>query len=128
MQDRLQVAVRARARVVGLVGGGDQAVAVGRVADAAQRHGEAALGVGAAPVLRGPPDPLQLGLAEVTDAPYPGLVTVALDALDHLAHVAHRAAGEGEIRDVHHRLVAQFEGVQAGLAGPHLAAGLASSP
>ena len=110
--------------VVGLVGGGDHAVAVGRVADAAERHGEAALGVGAAPVLRGAPDPLELGLAEVTHAPYPGLVAGALDALHHLAHVAHRAAGEGEIRHVDHRLVAQFEGVQAGLPGPHLAAGL----
>ncbi len=93
MQDRLEVAVGAGV-VVLLVGGGDEAVAVGGVADPAQGHGEAALGVGAAPVGGGAADALQLGIAEVTDTSYPGFVTGALDALDHLTHVAHRAAGE----------------------------------
>jgi hypothetical protein len=103
------------------------AVAVGGVADAAERHGEAAFGVGAAPVVGGAADALQLGLAEVTDTPHPRLVTRPFDALDHLADVAHRTAGQGEILDVHHRLVAQFEGVEAGLTGPHLAAGLGAA-
>ncbi|MGY4276888.1 hypothetical protein ACVILE_003068 [Streptomyces sp. M18.1] len=72
-------------------------------------------------------DPVQFRVGEVSHAPYAGLVTGALDALDHLAHVAHRAAGQGEIRYVHHRLVAEFEGVEPGLAGPDLAAGLGAA-
>ena len=65
-------------------------------------------------------------LAEVADAPHPGLVAGPLDAVDHLAHVAHGPAVEGEVGDVHDRLVAELQRVQAGLAGPHLAAGLAA--
>lgn len=128
MEHGLQIAVRGlRVLLPGLVGGGDEAVPVGAVADPAECHGEAALGVRAAPVGGGPPDAGQFGLADVGHAPDPRLVPTALNALHHLAHVAHRASGEREIRYVHHRLVAEFQGVESGLAGPDLAAGLAAT-
>ncbi|CAM5229815.1 hypothetical protein SCYAM73S_04109 [Streptomyces cyaneofuscatus] len=110
----------------GQVRGGDHAVAVGGVADPAERHGEAALGVGAAPVGGGPADALQLGGADVTCSPDPGLVAVAFDTPHHLAYVPHGPPGEGEIRDIDHRLVAQLQGGESGLAGPDLAAALAA--
>lgn len=109
------------------MGCGDDAVAVRSVADPARRHREAALRVGAAPVGGSPADALQLGVTDVAYAPDAGLVTTALDTFHHLAYVAHRTPGEGEIRDIHHRLVAELQSGQPGLPGPHLATGLAAA-
>ena len=90
-----QLRVR-RVRLALLVGGDHHAVAVQLLAEAAQRHGEAALGVGAAPGVGGQPHPVLLLLGQVPHPAHPALVPRPLDPLHHLPDVAHRAALEGE--------------------------------
>ncbi len=101
---------------------------VGRVAEAAERHREAAFGLGAAP-RRG----LRRGTratcsgVDVADPAYLAGVAGSLDPVDHLPDVAHRAALEGELGHLDDRLVAELQRGHVGLARPDLAAEFAAA-
>ena len=78
-----------------------------------ERHHEASLRLGAAPLAR---DPLELAaqvLADLSRPQHLGAVAGALEPVDRLAHLADRPALERERRRLDHRLVAVVEGMQA---------------
>ena len=93
-----------------------QAVAVGGVAEPAQRHREAALGFGVPPRV-GPLDHLgHLLAAEVAVPSDPNGCACPPRPRHRLPHRAHVGPGEPEVVRIQDRLVAQLQRVEAGLA------------
>ena len=93
-----------------------QAVPVGGVAESAQRHGKAALGLGVAPgVGSGNRGGHLLGRDVAVPADPHGEAGAARPG-DGLAHAAHVRPGQFEIGGPQDRLVTQFQGVEPGFA------------
>ena len=92
----------------------EETVAVGGVAEAVQGHGEAAFGLGVAPVVGLADHILHLGLGEGAVAADTAVGAGAADAVDGLPGHPHVAAVEVEVRHVEDGLVAELEGAEAG--------------
>jgi hypothetical protein len=91
-----------------------QALAVGRVAEPVQGHGEAALGLGVAPGVGLVDDLLHLPLGEARVAADAAGGAGAADPVHGLPGHAHVPAVQVEGGDVHDGLVAELQGAEAG--------------
>ena len=97
------------------------------IAQSAERHGEAALGVGVAPVVGADDDGRHVLWRDVAMASHPHGDAVTPDAGDRLAHRAHVASVEIELAGAQDRFVAELQDAQArllvcrrpGFAGAH---------
>ena len=91
-----------------------QAVGIGRVAEPAERHREAALGLGVAPGVDLADQLHQFGVGDVGVQPDPGPVAHLLQPLDGLPDRPHVPAVQMELPGLEDRLVAQPDDPQPG--------------
>src|SRR5690349_3346264 len=110
-----------------LLGRDDDAVAVGGIAEPAERHREPSLGFTVAPLRCLAPDRRDVVAAEIAHPSNLRAVAGPLGAGDHLPDVAHSPALEAELLNRHDRLVAELQRPKTCVPDPALATELAAA-